>query len=1835
VLNKTSSARGNIFAMLFAAVGLTGALGVVGMQTISGPVTTMTKVTQKNITDNDVMVNGRIVILNAATLAKNISDNPGPADAAWDGDYEIEPIAFVPQTDPSCTVAPTGGGCLPSGIGAILTDPWGTPYGYCAWDHGSNTSTTNMLAGSANSDGAAVAIISAGPDRAFNTLCAAHAGNADNMVQTTSGSDDIAKVFTYQEAVAGAGGLWDLVSGNVGALDSSVDTLQIGSNATFDVTTGIGDFFGLTVDQILSKTGEVIELEGALILDNAGTTSADTCGAGDAGAIRLNATLDAIEICDGAGAWTTASGADQWRIIDEDHGSNTYVTVAGTDNSANTDVISFVTAGTERVVVDASGNVGIGTASPAVKLHVDGGVARFSSTTSNWLDIDANSGSGNDVVLSTRFNSMWFNVPSGAAANYFAWQTDGVNRMRLTSAGRLGIGTTLPGSRLDVVGDANVTTDLTVDTDTLVVDSTNNRVGIGTLSPGALLDVAMPSQLSIPAFRVDGITAAAYLAEIDQSGGNRHAMLVRHSNPAGNGKTLVVQNVGSSGNLFDAYRNNTRRFSIEADGDVGIKLGNATPQSALHVAGAIQMSSGTCSGTTEGAIQYTSANNIQYCNGSSWQTITGAVAQLRDIGNVDITADPTNGYVLQWDNTAKDWNAVDPTSLTSGSATNADSSGEVIDGDNDTWIRVEDDSSNDNDIIRMATSGTERMVITDTGRIGIGTDAPLGTAEIYAGAATNTVLMLRSDLSESAYIEFREGTRRWATGPMIADVAGLGGRYAVAAYRSGSNYLPGIVLDGSGNVAVGHTAPNVRLHAEQDSPSADSVSSVLRVTSTNDGTGTIGAGIGVGMEFEVETAADNNEIGAVIEAVTTDVIATTEDFDLVFKTMAGGATADEAIRITGDNRVGIGTTTPAATLEVAGTDSILFPRGTVAQRPSTPVNGMMRYNSDNDRYEAYQGGAWQDILTDAAVASLTLADADGDTRIQVEETTDDDTIRFDTDGSERMVIDSTGNVGIGTGTPSGVLTVARDESASGGGDDSQIQILSSNGGNILAGYVIGGIDFLANDLGNIANTAQIRAIAKDGHVDGVVRDTGLSFSTTSGTALAERMVIDASGNVGIGTNTPDSLLELQSSGANALITLDSTTVGGLTMKNDATSVASISYLQAGGFLRFRSGDDTTDDMTISSTGGTTLFPALATGLTINRPSNNLYSSVVINRFDSDRDDRYAILVQDESSNGLFALTGNGNVGIGTATPAATLEVAGTDSILFPRGTAANRPSVPVNGMMRYNSDNGKFEAYQGGVWQDILTDAAVASLTLADADNDTLIQVEESSDEDIIRFDTAGTERMVIDASGNVGIGTDSPSAALDINVIGANLKLGSNGSGSPSISFREHQVMSYYQNRPLMPGLYLGAPNVIDSSYLLQINASAGVNGIIGRNNGTYNLLAMDGGALNIDSLGNAHFLGSVGVGTNSPDLKLHAENDSAANNSVSSVVRLTSTNDGTGTIAAGIGVGMEFEVETSADNNEIGAVIEAVTTDVTATSEDFDLVFKTMGAGATASEKARITANGQLIVDSGGTVDGHEIGRLGVNYDSSGAPSIFSTGGSVIYAEDQLHFNRTGQSTLAADRRTASTLRIEHARTGQDIAFRTAPTTNDVLVEAMRINSAGNVGIGTTTPDDGVVEVKGGTVCVDTNSDDSATSCITSESDIRLKKNISVIEGALAKIDALRGVMFDWRWDEYEQIGRYKAKPNDVGVIAQEVEAVLPEAMDEEIGGFKTVSYDRLVPLLIEGVKALKGMIDSIYANIESLFGRVSALEKENTTLRAEIEALKAQNQDILNRLEQLENE
>ena len=95
------------------------------------------------------------------------------------------------------------------------------------------------------------------------------------------------------------------------------------------------------------------------------------------------------------------------------------------------------------------------------------------------------------------------------------------------------------------------------------------------------------------------------------------------------------------------------------------------------------------------------------------------------------------------------------------------------------------------------------------------------------------------------------------------------------------------------------------------------------------------------------------------------------------------------------------------------------------------------------------------------------------------------------------------------------------------------------------------------------------------------------------------------------------------------------------------------------------------------------------------------------------------------------------------------------------------------------------------------------------------------------------------------------------------------------------------------------------------------------------------------------------------------------------------------------------------------------------------------------------------------------------------------------------------------------------------------------------------------------------------------TAASFITA-SDERLKRNVRPIVEYETILSSIRGVRFDWK------IGG----ASDVGVIAQEVEGDLPEAVVTGIDGYKGVSYMKFVPVLIEAVKSLQARVSTLEA-------------------------------------------
>ncbi|MQW46407.1 hypothetical protein GHK68_30235 [Sinorhizobium meliloti] len=273
-LQNANGQSGSVFFTLFASVALVGVLGASTLMLMKGPLSTVAGVNLQVRTDSRLMVAGRLAAIAAASSGTDC-----------DGDGLAEPLP--PSAGPECAAASgAGGGCIPVAVGGDKADPWGTPIMYCAYDHGTGTTgcPAGLRVGNADPSGRAVlAVVSAGPDRAFQTTC------ADDPAYVTRGGDDRAYVFDESEAhaVGGTGGLWALVSGDPTTATIDKD-LDISTGATFG-----GD--------VVFSSSASLTLGGSFLLPT--DASFTSCLGPDKGALRTVAATDSVEICDGAGNW--------------------------------------------------------------------------------------------------------------------------------------------------------------------------------------------------------------------------------------------------------------------------------------------------------------------------------------------------------------------------------------------------------------------------------------------------------------------------------------------------------------------------------------------------------------------------------------------------------------------------------------------------------------------------------------------------------------------------------------------------------------------------------------------------------------------------------------------------------------------------------------------------------------------------------------------------------------------------------------------------------------------------------------------------------------------------------------------------------------------------------------------------------------------------------------------------------------------------------------------------------------------------------------------------------------------------------------------------------------------------------------------------------------------------------------------------------------------------------------------------------------------------------------------------------------------------------------------
>jgi hypothetical protein len=224
----------------------------------------------------------------------------------------------------------------------------------------------------------------------------------------------------------------------------------------------------------------------------------------------------------------------------------------------------------------------------------------------------------------------------------------------------------------------------------------------------------------------------------------------------------------------------------------------------------------------------------------------------------------------------------------------------------------------------------------------------------------------------------------------------------------------------------------------------------------------------------------------------------------------------------------------------------------------------------------------------------------------------------------------------------------------------------------------------------------------------------------------------------------------------------------------------------------------------------------------------------------------------------------------------------------------------------------------------------------------------------------------------------------------------------------------------------------------------------------------------------------------------------------------------------------------------------------------------------GTAATFTGNVSIAGTLTYEDVTNVDsiGIVTARAGVNV----------TGGSIIVSSGGLSVS--GVTTVAAGSTSAPSITpTGDPNTG--VFFPAADTVSlgEGGIEVIRINSSSNVGISTLSPTEKLHVI--GNILASGN--------VTGYSDETLKDNIQTIPDALDKVTQLRGVEFDRKDIE--------GNPHNIGVIAQEVEKIIPEVVATHEDGIKSVAYGNLVGLLIEAIKELKEEVNELKARLEGV--------------------------------------
>jgi hypothetical protein len=664
--------------------------------------------------------------------------------------------------------------------------------------------------------------------------------------------------------------------------------------------------------------------------------------------------------------------------------------------------------------------------------------------------------------------------------------------------------------------------------------------------------------------------------------------------------------------------------------------------------------------------------------------------------------------------------------------------------------------------LNLGTNNTVKLTIDTSGNVGIGTTNPTKSLTVngamnFIGSGSTVRGIVGSPTWDTSYFAIQNGSiaESAANAALVQDSQGVTTIGAATGKNINFSINQGIkmTLDSTGNVGIGTTSPQTIFHVYGASAPTvriqDSASSVAYL----------------------EVAQNNSQGRGQIFSTQSDLAIGTANTNFALTMFTQG---NERARITGAGNFGIGSTTPWAQLSVN-------PNG-IGSGPEFAIGS----SSATHFVVTTAGNVGIGTTTPWAQLSVNPSGIGNGPAFAVGSST-----------TTNFVVTNAGTVGIGTTNPTAKLDVV------GSGATAILDSGAAATSNSLAFYDNGSAKWqinktTSNNLSvlNSGNSGETVWTMYGGTSDDVIVGNGADGGyrldvSQAGTNGAFRVVTGTStfgGNVGIGTSTPADLLHVSGTTPNIRIASTNGNNAGLTLYNGTTERAA--FLDQNTNIYLGAITNTPVFLGSNNSAQAAVFSGAASGsMSIGTTTAQSQTTLTV-QGNNTNSAWYALRIQDSSVNTLFAVRNDGNVGIGTTTPASILSIVSShasDSLnLLASADFAikfNNAVGTTRGALDYNLNSNELLSlftYQSGTDIALSPYGATNALYVKNTSGNVgvgtttpwgKLSINNSTSDTagqplfVIASSTASatTTSFIVTNAGNVGIGTANPTGRLDV----------------------------------------------------------------------------------------------------------------------------------------------------------------------------------------------------------------------------------------------------------------------------------------------------------------------------------------------------------------------------------------------------------------------------------------------------------------------------------------